>query len=1290
MLFLYGSQPYTSFRLNQIIHRLQAQFTNITNLNSRYFYLVDTTRELSQKELQQLLALLPDSRVEDLTQSLEKLRCWIVPRVGTISSWSSKATEIARICELTAITRIERGVYYEVETKNGLTDTCIADLWAELHDPMTQTVIQEPDALQQLFASSAAQTFTKIDIKEQGIEALVAANEQLGLALTRDDMDYLFKAFQRLDRNPTDTELMMFAQVNSEHCRHKIFNARWTIDGIAHEKSLFDMIRNTHQKNPNQVLVAYKDNSAVIKNCNASHFFVDPNTHSYQVTKEFQSIVLKVETHNHPTAISPFPGAATGSGGEIRDEAATGRGAKPKAGLAGFSVSHLHIPDFSQPWETSIGKPKHMASALDIMLEGPIGAAAFNNEFGRPNICGYFRTFEMMVTSEYGSICRGYLKPIMIAGGIGSIREANVHKKPIPTEALLIVIGGPAMAIGLGGGSASSRSTGDNSELLDFASVQRANPEIQRRAQELINSCCALGEKNPIISIHDVGAGGLSNAFPEIVADSNRGANMQLRNIPNAELGMTPMEIWCNEAQERFVLAITSDALPLFEKIAKRERCPFAVVGEATEDEELRVNDKQFHNDPIDIPMSLLFGDVAAMHREDKHANIPHVPLDTKKINIHEAVKRVLQFPCVADKSFLITIGDRSVGGLVARDQMVGPWQVPVSDVAVTSTSFDTCRGEALAVGERAPIALIHHAASARMAVGEAITNIAAAAIEDISQIVLSANWMAAADYPGESAGLYDAVQTIGMELCPELGISIPVGKDSLSMRTKWQDGDETKSVTAPLSLIITATAPTTNVHETLTPELQTDIGETLLLLIDLGKGANCLAGSVLAQTYKMLGERPPDVDDPRALKQFFKAIQWLNRNRLILAYHDRSDGGLFTTLCEMAFAGRAGLNIKLDSLREDPIADLFSEELGAVIQIEKKNIEIVLDVINQHDLKAHTHVIGSVDQSDSIIININEQEFYRERRAMLHRLWSETSFKLQSMRDNSDCAKSQYDQLLQENDPGLNAKLTFDIQDNVAAPYINLGVKPKVAVLREQGVNGHIEMAAAFYQAGFNSVDVHMSDLLSGRVNLKDFKGLVACGGFSYGDVLGAGRGWSQSILMHSNIRNEFHDFFERTDTFSLGICNGCQMFSYLNELIPGAKHWPTFHRNESEQFEARLSLVEVVESPSIFLSGMAGSILPITVAHGEGKVMLNKEEPLTALRYVDHHHQPTKTYPMNPNGSPHGVTGFTTTDGRVTIMMPHPERVFRAAQFSWRPKEWCDESPWMRFFRNARAWVG
>lgn len=1292
MLFLQGSRAYTPFRLNQILRQLRTQFPTITALNCHFFYFIDTSQELSEKELQQIQVLLPESCFEEIKKpSGDSFSCWVVPRLGTVSPWSSKATEIAQICKLTAILRIERGIYYKIESSSALKGSEVDDIVSELHDPMMETVIKNSEALNQLFQQHQARTFTTIDIEKRGIEALEHANRKFGMALTQSDMNYVLEAFQRLGRNPTDVELMMFAQVNSEHCRHKIFNAKWTIDGAVREKSLFEMIGNTYEQHPDQVLIAYKDNAAVIKGHNTTCFFIDPTTHEYRTKMEPTPIVLKVETHNHPTAISPFPGAATGCGGEIRDEAATGCGAQPKAGLTGFSVSHLHIPDFVQPWETCIGKPQHMASALDIMLKGPIGGAAFNNEFGRANLCGYFRTFEMMVVGDYGDICRGYHKPIMIAGGIGNIRGMNVQKKSIPSGSLLIVIGGPAMAIGLGGGSASSQSTNESNEFLDFASVQRANPEIQRRAQGLIDTCCALGDKNPILSIHDVGAGGLSNAFPEIVESSGRGAKLQLREIPNAESGMTPLEIWCNEAQERFVLAIKPESLPILERIAKRERCPFAVIGQATGNKTLQVDDNQFNNDPIDIPMSLLFDDTARLDCEDKRANPVHVSLDTKQINIGEAVRRVLQFPCVGDKSFLITIGDRSVGGLVARDQMIGPWQVPVSDVAVTCASFDGYQGEAFAMGERAPISLIQHAASARMAVGEAITNIAAAAIEDISQIVLSANWMAAADYPGEGAGLYDAVQTISMELCPALGISIPVGKDSLSMRTKWTDKGQTKNVTAPLSLIITAVAPVTDVRATLTPQLQITIGETLLLLIDLGKGANCLAGSVLAQAYNILGKRPANVGDPKALKRFFKAIQSLNQNRLLLAYHDRSDGGLFATLCEMAFAGHTGLEVELSDLGEDPIASLFAEELGAVIQIEAKDLRTVLDILQGYKLEAETHIIGSVNHGDEVIINFKQQKFYWEKRAVLHRLWSETSFKLQSLRDNSDCAKSQYDQLLQQDDSGLKATLlTFDIDENIVAPFINLKKKPKVAILREQGVNGHVEMAAAFYQAGFCSVDVHMSDLFNGRVNLKDFKGLIGCGGFSYGDVLGAGRGWAQSILMNPKIRDEFYQFFYRSDSFALGICNGCQMFSYLRELIPGAWHWPMFLRNESEQFEARLSLVKVAQSPSIFFKGMAGSVLPIAVAHGEGRAVFEKQNNLAVLRYVDQHHKPTNVYPMNPNGSRDGVTGFTTTDGRVTIMMPHPERVFRTVQFSWYPNEWGDDSPWMRFFHNARVWVG
>ena len=1294
MLFLKGSTAYTPFRLKQILHRLQTHHSSIRSLTAHYGYFVDTTSALTEKRQHQLQALLPESEFALLPTSSASFSCWVIPRMGTISPWSSKATDIAHICGFTRVSRMERGIYYELLSATAIHENQKRTLLKELYDPMTQSVVIDDDeALVHLFQHESLQTFDHIPILTKGVEALVQANQTLGLALSENEIVYLDHLFQQLSRNPSDVELMMFAQINSEHCRHKIFNADWSIDGQKKELSLFDMIRHTYATHPDQVFVAYKDNAAILKGHVATRFFMHPETHCYESVVEHLPIVLKVETHNHPTAIAPFSGAATGSGGEIRDEAATGRGAQTKAGLMGFSVSHLHIPGFLQPWETEtecLSQPKHMSSALEIMLQGPIGAAAFNNEFGRPNISGYFRTFEMVIQSELGNIYRGYAKPIMIAGGIGTIRESQIQKQSIPPEADLIVLGGLAMSIGLGGGSASSRSTSESSEQMDFASVQRANPEMQRRAQEVINTCVSFGEKNPILSIHDVGAGGLSNALPELVQTDQLGAQLNLRAVPVAESGMTPLEIWCNESQERFVLALKPESFTLFETIARRERCPYAVIGKATQKTQLILEDPCFNNRPIDMTMSALFDEVTRTSRQDSHITPPELSFDIAHINIQEAVKKVLQFPCVGDKSFLITIGDRTVGGWVARDQMVGPWQVPVADVGVTCADFMGYQGEALAIGERAPIALLHPAAAARMAVGEAITNIAAADIEDISQVVLSANWMAAADAPGEGAGLYDAVQTLGMELCPALGISIPVSKDSLSMRVNH--------TMAPQSLIITATARVTDVRQTLTPQLQTEVGETQLLLIDLGKGANCLGGSCLAQVHQTLGERPPDVDDPVSLRHFFSAIQWLNKNNLLLAYHDRSDGGLFVTLCEMAFAGHTGVTVQIDALGENPMASLFTEELGAVLQIRTIDARKIREILQQHQLAAYSHFIGTVNHSDEMVIRYQERDYYREKRNRLHRLWSETSFRLQSLRDHTPCAQAQFDQLLVENDSGLRAKLSFDHNEDISAPYIHRGKRPRVAILREQGVNGHVEMAMAFHRAGFESIDVHMSDLLNGTVRLKTFKGVVACGGFSYGDVLGAGRGWAQSILMHPKMYEAFSRFFQRPDSFALGVCNGCQMFSYLKELIPGADHWPQFQRNQSEQFEARLSLVRILPSASLFFRGMEHSILPIAVAHGEGRVIFTEpnsihstiHRQLITVQYVDSHHQPTETYPANPNGSPLGITGFTTTDGRVTILMPHPERVFRTVQLSWHPQEWQEDSPWMRFFRNARVWVG
>lgn len=1297
MFILQGFDVYTPFRLQQTLAKL-SDF-NISQLKANYFYCIDSKQPLSQAEIAALNNLLPNTGGECFPAENNHFAFWVVPRIGTISPWSSKATEIATICELTNIKRIERGIYFQFQQqKNNLSAEQCRQIAAVLYDPLTESALFNANDLALLFHQHEPQTFIEIDLIKQGMPALHLANQKLGLALNEVEMNYLFTAFQKLGRNPTDVELMMFAQVNSEHCRHKIFNANWTINGEKKKYSLFAMIRNTFTQYPNQVRVAYKDNAAVIAGSTAPRFFVNPLTRKYHEIEEPADIVFKVETHNHPTAISPFPGAATGSGGEIRDEAATGRGALPKAGLCGFSVSHLQIPGFSQPWEIHIGKPKKIASALDIMLQAPIGAASFNNEFGRPNICGYFRTFEMKTKTDFGEIYRGYHKPIMIAGGIGNSREQLAEKKSLPIGAKLIVLGGPAMAIGLGGGSASSQASGKGSEELDFASVQRANPEMQRRCQEVINTCCAMAENNPILSIHDVGAGGLSNALPELVETSGHGALIDFRKIPNAEPGMSPQALWCNEAQERFVLAIKPENVDTLSTIAKRERCPYAIVGEVTADEQLILHDAYFNNQPVNLPMSLLFKDMPQQQRNAQHDGELSEFFSTDAIDLADAVKRVLQFPCVASKNFLITIGDRSVGGKVTRDQMVGPWQVPVADVAVTCNSFSGYSGEALAMGERTPIAIIHHAASARMAIGEVITNIAAAAIEDISHIVLSANWMAAPDYFSEGAGLYDAVQTVGMELCPALGINIPVGKDSLSMRTVWQDENQQEhSVTAPLSLIISATANVTDVRRTLTPQLKLAIHDTYLLFIDLGKGVNALAGSALAQVYQLIGQRPPDVDDPEILKNFFAAIQELNRANLLHAYHDRSDGGLLVTLAEMAFASHVGITISLDALSTNTISALFSEELGAVIQIDKDQQDNVLAIFEKYQLKSHVHNIGHLNDHDELIITHQNQCVLSESRIALQRLWSETSYQLQMRRDNPDCAQQEFDHILEVEDPGLQVKLTFDSHENITASYLNLGARPKVAILREQGVNGHVEMAAAFHQAGFDCVDVHMSELLAGQVHLHEFIGLSACGGFSYGDVLGAGRGWAQSILMHPQLSEDFQGFFHRENTFTLGVCNGCQMLAHLKMLIPGAAAWPHFLRNQSEQFEARFSLLKVEESPSIFLQGMAGSYIPAPVSHAEGFVNFTEDfqlqeindHQLVALRFADHHFDVTERYPFNPNGSVQGITALTTSDGRATILMPHLERVFRTVQNSWHPDDWGEYSPWMRFFRNARVWV-
>ncbi|MFD2198364.1 phosphoribosylformylglycinamidine synthase, partial [Halomonas beimenensis] len=1146
----------------------------------------------------------------------------------------------------------------------------------------------------------------QVDLLGGGRPALVEANVALGLALAEDEIDYLCEAFQGLERNPTDVELMMFAQANSEHCRHKIFNADWVVDGEVQPRSLFKMIKNTFEASPDDILSAYSDNAAVIRGSEAGRFFAAPLTGEaagravYGTHPEPVHILMKVETHNHPTAIAPHPGAATGAGGEIRDEGATGIGGKPKAGLTGFTVSNLRIPEFVQPWEAfDYGKPERIVSALDIMLEGPIGGAAFNNEFGRPNLAGYFRSYEQDALGADGIERRGYHKPIMLAGGYGNIREGHVQKGEIPVGGKLIVMGGPAMLIGLGGGAASSMASGASSADLDFASVQRDNPEIERRAQEVIDRCWALGDDNPIRFIHDVGAGGLSNALPELVKDGERGGRFELREVPNAEPGMSPLEIWCNEAQERYVLAVAPEDLETFDALCRRERCPYAVVGEATEPHHLEVRDGHFETKPVDLPMSVLFGKPPRMQREftREERELPGIMLDN--LDLREAMDRVLRLPTVASKSFLITIGDRSITGQVARDQMVGPWQVPVADVAVTTATFDTHAGEAMAMGERPPVALIDPAASARLAVAETITNLAAAPIARLGDVKLSANWMSAASHPGENQALYDAVHAVGMELCPALGIAVPVGKDSMSMRTAWEAGGEEKSVTAPLSLVTTGFAPVTDAMRTLTPQINLEQDESDLILIDLGGGRNRLGGSALAQVYGQVGDECPDLDDPEDLKAFFSVIQGLNADGKLLAYHDRSDGGLLVTLLEMAFAAHAGLEIKLDWLIDEPtdaFNALFAEELGAVIQVSREHTEEVLAQLAGAGLET-CGVIARPRYDDQVRVTLFEEPLLETTRLLTQRTWTETSYRMQALRDNADCAKSEFDGLLDGRDPGLTAQPSFDVDEDIAAPFVNTA-RPAVAVLREQGVNGHLEMAWSFDHAGFEAVDVHMSDILEGRVGLEDFKGLVACGGFSYGDVLGAGGGWAKSVLFHERAREQFAGFFGRDDSFALGVCNGCQMLAQLKELIPGAEDWPRFVRNESEQFEARVAMVKVEKSPSILLSGMEGSLLPIAVAHGEGQAEFRDDGHLrrmqgssqVALRYVDNYGQVTTRYPANPNGSPSGITGLTTPDGRVTIMMPHPERVVRAVTNSWRPAEWTRDGAWMRLFRNARTWLG
>ncbi|MFC5512546.1 phosphoribosylformylglycinamidine synthase [Massilia jejuensis] len=1349
MLILPGSNALSVFRSQRLLSRLQAAAPAIAAVQARFVHFVDSAAPLSIDDTQRLTALLtygepvPETLYEGST-----VEFFVIPRLGTISPWASKATDIAHNCGMPHVHRIERGVAYTVVLKGGILGSSfgapkklgeeeLASVAALLHDRMTDTVLRHAEEASQLFQELEGKPLESIDVLKEGRDALLRANTELGLAMSIDEIDYLNDAFTAAGRNPTDVELMMFAQANSEHCRHKIFNADWIIDGVRQEKSLFGMIKNTHQLQPKGTVVAYSDNSSIMEGAVVTRFF--PGTdHEYAPLTELTHTLMKVETHNHPTAISPFPGASTGAGGEIRDEGATGRGAKPKAGLTGFTVSNLLLPDAQRPWENAVdvtaagagaqaphgapgaapvyGKPERIASPLQIMIDGPLGGAAFSNEFGRPVLGGYFRTYEQNAQAAGGVY--GYHKPIMIAGGIGNISDQHTFKNDIPPGSLLIQLGGPGMRIGMGGSAASSMATGTNTADLDFDSVQRGNPEMERRAQEVINGCWQLGANNPIISIHDVGAGGLSNAFPEIVNDAKRGAIFELRKIQLEESGMAPKEIWSNESQERYVLAISQENLGLFASLCERERSPFAVIGVATEERQLKLVDDLAGNNPVDMPMDVLLGKPPKMTRDVEHVQRTLPAVDLTGIDLEEAARRVLLLPTVADKSFLITIGDRSVGAMTVRDQMVGPWQVPVADCAVTAMSYEGFAGEAMAMGERTPLAVIDAAASGRMAVGEAITNLAAAPVASIEDIKLSANWMAACGQPGQDAALFDTVRAVGMELCPALGISIPVGKDSLSMRTTWSDAGEAKSVISPVSLIVSAFAPVPDVRRSLTPQLRTDLGDTALILIDLGRGKNRMGASALAQVTQQLGDAVPDVDSAADLKAFFAAIQRLNADGKLLAYHDRSDGGLFATLCEMAFAGRAGVSVNLDILtmgdahasdwgdaknwasqvgerrNEMTLRALFSEELGAVVQVREEDKREVMNVLRALDLGACSHIIGKLNDRGAIEFTRDAKVVYNQKRSSLHRLWSETSWRIARLRDNPDCADQEYERLNDEADPGISPTLTFDPSENIAAPFIASGVRPRVAILREQGVNSHIETAWAMHQAGFAAVDVHMSDLIAGRARLADFQGVIAVGGFSYGDVLGAGEGWAKTILFNTQLADQFAAFFARQDTFGLGVCNGCQMLSNLKSMIPGAHAWPKFTRNKSEQFEARFGSVEVLDSPSIFFAGMAGTQAPLAIAHGEGyadfSLTGNLDQVVQSLRYVDNRGQATEVYPFNPNGSPGGLTAVTTPDGRFTAMMPHAERVFRTAVHSWAPPAWSDDAPWMRMFRNARKWVG
>ena len=1292
MMELAGPPALSDFRLAKLVRALKRRDDRVSAVDARYTYFVDLAGPLNKENRARLEALLlSGDQPGKLPRKARQI--FVVPRPGTISPWSSKATDIAHACDIEGVRRIERGICFAITFKGKSEQADALNLSPLLFDRMTEAVLGSADEAILLFESHEPAPIGIVTLGDDGKRALEQANVDLGLALSGDEIDYLVASYTDLGRDPTDAELMMFAQANSEHCRHKIFNADWVIDGQPRDERLFGMIRSTTEANPDGVLSAYSDNAAVIEGFAASRLMPHSGSREYTYCDEPVHILMKVETHNHPTAISPFPGAATGAGGEIRDEGATGLGAKPKAGLTGFTVSHLRLPNWSQPWEIDFPHPDRMATPLEIMIEGPIGGAAFNNEFGRPNLAGYFRTYEAVVPGLPDNEIRGYHKPIMIAGGVGNVRAQHATKIDVPAGARVVVIGGPAMLIGLGGGAASSLASGTSSEDLDYASVQRGNPEIQRRAQEVIDRCWAMGDDNPILLIHDVGAGGLSNAVPEAVDHSKHGAQIELRDIDNAEPGMSPMGIWCNEAQERYVLVVADDRIDEFQALCDRERCPVYVIGTLTEDERLVVHDRDFGNKVVDMPMSMLLGNPPKMTRDVSHQPIAAEPLDLQHIELEEAALRVLRFPAVANKSFLIHIGDRTVGGLSARDQLVGPWQVPVSDVAITSTSFGSVTGEAMAMGERTPLATLNAPASGRMAVAEAITNIAAAPIDSLRKVRLSANWMAAAGHPGEDANLFDTVKAVGDELCRRIGVAIPVGKDSLSMRARWRQGGDEYQVVAPVSLIVSAFAPVTDVRRHLTPQLHKIDEPSYLLLFDLGNGKNRLGGSCLAQAYTRMGGETPDIDKPAQLAGLFAAVQELNERDMLLAYHDRSDGGLLAAVAEMMFASRLGVSLQLTGSPHELLGKLFSEEAGAVVQVAKSKLTQVQMVLDRCGIAAEA--IGRVDEECVLTVRTDDEVVLRLDRKTMQRDWSEMSYRIQALRDNPATAREEFDRILDDKDPGLNVHLTFDPSDDISRS-LRGDVQPRIAILREQGVNSQYEMAAAFMRAGFAAVDVHMNDLLSGNDDLANYQGLIACGGFSFGDVLGAGGGWAKSILYHSRTRDQFAEFFARGDTFALGICNGCQMMSHLRELIPGADNWPRFLRNTSEQFEARFSLVEVVESPSLFLAGMAGSRLPIATSHGEGRVAFENDADrytasyTIAARYIDNYGNVADTYPANPNGSLDGICALSNEDGRVTIMMPHPERVAFTTQNSWHPDEWGDDGPWMRIFRNARVAVG